>query len=824
MRARAVAERSIEERLNDRPLAGHDALDMPDTPPARRPLAAAIAVSLLLFAPTLRAQDEPPPEKPAAPKLVPPKLVEAADPVYPKSKEGSTEEAPKEVMVVLELVLDAEGKVTDAKVATSAGADFDEAALDAAKKLVFEPATRDGKAIPAKIKFRFTFTPPPAPAPAPGPAPAPAPASAPAIVVADEPVELSVQGDKPPREPTKHVIEAEEVKKMPGTNGDALRAIESMPGVARPPGFAGLLIVRGSAPRDTQVFVDGTWIPLAYHFGGITSVIPSEMLSKIDFYPGSFSAEFGRGMGGIVDVGLRSPRKDRLGGVLQLDLLDGRVVAEGPLGARTRFLVAGRRSWVDAWLGPMLRSAGTSVHTAPVYWDWQAMVEHDVSERTTARLTFFGSDDRLALVVDSPAAQDPSFGGAFSGRTTFTRLQLRTDTRISDDTRWINMASWGTNEERFAMGDNRVAVTMAIGNLRSDLRTKIAKGVTAIVGLDAMTVGYDVKIKFPPASEDMVGPLYGRPAREIVAEGHSVRPGAYAMLELSPRPGLKLLPGVRVDYTQENRRLDVDPRFAIRWDVVRGAPRTTLKGAIGVYHQPPLEQAVKPWGDASVRSNTALHASAGFEQALSDGVELSMEGFYKHLRDLIVQRAAETSGETGFRHVNSGSGRVYGAEAMLKWRPGGRFFGWIAYTLSRSERRDAPGEPLKLFQYDQTHILTALGSYDLGRGWSIGARWRYVTGSPYTPYVGGLVDLDAGAYEPVQARPYSSRVAPFHKLDVRVDKTWRFTDWRLTAYLDVQNVYNRANPEGQVYSYDFAQAKPAPGLPILPIVGLRGEL
>jgi hypothetical protein len=100
-----------------------------------------------------------------------------------------------------------------------------------------------------------------------------------------------------------------------------------------------------------------------------------------------------------------------------------------------------------------------------------------------------------------------------------------------------------------------------------------------------------------------------------------------------------------------------------------------------------------------------------------------------------------------------------------------------------------------------------------------------VTGSPYTPYTGGVVDLDAGAYEPVLARtPYSARVAPFHKLDVRIEKTWKLGDGKVSAYLDVQNIYNRQNPEGLAYAYDFSRSKPVSGLPILPILGLRGEL
>jgi hypothetical protein len=107
----------------------------------------------------------------------------------------------------------------------------------------------------------------------------------------------------------------------------------------------------------------------------------------------------------------------------------------------------------------------------------------------------------------------------------------------------------------------------------------------------------------------------------------------------------------------------------------------------------------------------------------------------------------------------------------------------------------------------------------------VGARFRYITGRPYTPYVGGLVDFDAGAYSPVEAsEANSARLPARHQLDLRVDKMWEFSSWKLAAYLDVQNVYNRENTEDIGYNYDFSDSQPLPGLPILPILGIRGEL
>src|ERR1017187_836772 len=67
--------------------------------------------------------------------------------------------------------------------------------------------------------------------------------------------EVEVRGEKPPREVTKRTLEQREISRIPGTNGDALRSLQNLPGVGRPPGLAGLLIVRGSALEGARADV-----------------------------------------------------------------------------------------------------------------------------------------------------------------------------------------------------------------------------------------------------------------------------------------------------------------------------------------------------------------------------------------------------------------------------------------------------------------------------------------------------------------------------------------------------------------------------------------
>ncbi len=95
------------------------------------------------------------------------------------------------------------------------------------------------------------------------------------------------------------------------------------------------------------MFISGGEVPQLYHFGGLRSVVPTELVERIDYFPGNFSARWGRAIGGAVDLDLRSPRRDRIHGSIEVNVFDAGGVLEGPLG-KGGFFLAARRSYVDA--------------------------------------------------------------------------------------------------------------------------------------------------------------------------------------------------------------------------------------------------------------------------------------------------------------------------------------------------------------------------------------------------------------------------------------------------------------------------------------------
>ena len=299
--------------------------------------------------------------------------------------------------------------------------------------------------------------------------------------------------------------------------------------------------------------------------------------------------------------------------------------------------------------------------------------------------------------------------------------------------------------------------------------------------------------------------------------------GAFAELEWRPIKNLLLLPGFRFDYFQSVSQYTSAPRFTARFEMT---PQLTLKGGVGLfYQQPSFDQTDEVFGTPTLKCERAIHYSAGTEWKPRKYITLDATGFYKDLSNMVSITQASLNGDASApRYDNNGLGRVYGLELVAKHELTSKFVGWLAYTLMRAERRDSGSSSYRLFQYDQTHILTVFGSYTLPRNWQIGSRFRYVTGNPTTPVTGSIYDASTDTYNPVYSlNKYSARVPAFHQLDIRVDKRWIYNSWMLTAYLDLQNVYNRANPEEVQYNFNFRKSQYSQGLPIYPILGLKGE-
>lgn len=675
--------------------------------------------------------------------------------------------------------------------------------------------------------------------------------------------ETVVRRRRAQKDVAKVALTRDEVRRVPGTFGDPLRVIENLPGLARAPFIGGALIVRGANPEDTGVYFDGVEIPLLYHFGGLTSVVNAEFLEDISFFPGGFGAYYGRATAGIVDVTSRKLKLKGFRGYAELDLIDSGFFFAGPVQVgelpKVTFAAAARRSYIDGIL-PVILDAfigpdGQGIIAAPIYWDYQTKVETTPSDGHTLSLFLFGSDDDLSVIQRGLG----NTGGLDIGfHTTFHRLVGQWEARLAPGLTHTFAPYAGLTRVSFDAGNSgdqgpQVGVSAVIDTwtwgARDDVQLMVDDLITLRGGLDYLGqtfgVEFDVPLPIELGSFPRVFPRLEGSNQTFGTHGMGNAAAAWLEAELSPLPGLKIVPGVRAEYTlvsffpdkladgTESNYADValfhiDPRLTARLELLRG---TTLKGAAGIYRQTPQGPELSPeGGNPDLLEPRAVQLIGGVEQRLTRDINLDVQ-LYLTNRDLLVQSSGRVrsrddgSGEVDpLFYDNGGRGSTLGAELMLRHEITEHFYGWIAYTLSRTvEDLDDNDDRWWLTDFDQTHILTVVAQTNLPWAFTLGARFRVVSGTPTNMPLGSVHDLDTTNYNGLGSTPQSSRLPTFHQLDLRIDRKFVFDTFSFTAYLDLLNVYNQENAEGFISDYRSREQEPIPSLPILPVIGLSGE-
>lgn len=652
--------------------------------------------------------------------------------------------------------------------------------------------------------------------------------------------ETVVRGTREKKEVVRRSLERQELQKIPGSFSDPVRVLQNFPGVARAPFVSGALIVRGASPDQTATYLDGVEIPILYHLGGGPSVINGEFLEKIDFFPGGFGSRYGRAVGGVVDVSTRQGAVDTFHGVAKVDLQDSSLFLEAPLASGVSLAAALRRSYLDALLPlAMPRDpGGTSLVVVPRYWDYQVRLDsggrapHPLDQsggRSTYYLMAFGSDDALQLLA-SGGALDREL--SLDVHTLFHRLMG--SFRYRQGGLSLALTPYlGYDLAKADFGASQVDAREYELGLRQDLSLELASWLTARAGVDLLWDHLRGKAEIPLLPSYQYPTFPGaEPQVELQQLDRVINwyDGALfleADLQLGP---LTLTPGVRGSHSRLSgkTRLSLEPRLWVRYSLSQA---TAFKASAGLYTQPPAVENMEPppFGNPELVHEKAFQTSLGLEQKLSGALSLDLTGYYNRRFDNVVSPGRTLVNSDGSvtleRFANQGLGRAYGLELLLRHQVTRDFFGWVAYTLNRSEGRRVGQAEYALTSYDQTHILTAVGSQRLPWGFELGARFRYVTGRPKTPLQRGpdLYDADGNRYRGSFGEYRSARLRPFHQLDLRLDRSWLFQSWTLTAYLDVQNLYNAQNTESTFYDYRYRQEVEVPGIPILPVVGVKGS-
>ncbi len=509
-----------------------------------------LLIAALLGAGHVAAQPVPDPAV-TAPVLVAPKAISDTLVVYPEGARGGA-------TVVLTLVVDRAGKVASA-VPNQVDEPFSSRAVESALAWLFEPATRNGVAIVAKIRVEVVFR---EPAPTPEPEPETAPTTAPgAPKPKAEKIEIVVLGEHPEPSRTASLSRAE-VRQIPGTFGDPFRAIEALPGVT--PIVSGLpfFFIRGAPPGNVGYFLDGIRVPLLFHVGIGPSVVHPVLIDRVDLYPGGYPARFGRFAGGIVAGETTEPTPE-LHGEYNLRLFDAGAAVEAPFAdGRGTALVGGRYSYTALLLSQL--SPGILLE----YWDYQARATYDLTRDDRVGVFAFGSFDYLAQKTQG----DPLT--LFS--TEFHRVDLRYDRYLP---RGKMRSAFTLGVDRSRVQQDRSVVSRLYGG-RNEVEYRVDDGVRVRAGTDVTLETYGIELGsqvLSPSAQRAAANFPSRTDLNFGMRGDAV---------ITPAAGFDITPGLRIDlYASEGvSAVGIDPRLATR---ARVSERVHFLTALGIAHQPP---------------------------------------------------------------------------------------------------------------------------------------------------------------------------------------------------------------------------------------------
>ncbi|MGD9211792.1 MAG: TonB-dependent receptor [Desulfobacteraceae bacterium] len=625
------------------------------------------------------------------------------------------------------------------------------------------------------------------------------------------PYQIIVRSKKKSNEVSKQQLSVEEATQIPGANRDVLASITSLPGINSVSAFNGYgngIVIRGSAQEDSLFQVNNhSLYGGLYHLGGLESIIEPELIESIDYIAGGFSAEYGNTLGGVVDLNVKDPRTDRFGGYVNLGLLSGSFMLEGPVSEKDSFVFSLKRGFIDSYIkmaeGMMEDNTGTEFVQYPNYYDGSAIYRHEIAEDNDLKIITVAKSDALELKNDVDYVSE------------------RTSNHTLYKERFINViGEWDYRNDKFRslfspmVGSN---YTYAYNGERSyykqfinvyELNEKIEyqlndshrlKGGLGLAFADA-------KIDSNSYVNEKEGEIPSTNYQEEIQLNKDFTffyPSTYIMDQIQ-LGRFTLTPGINTIYDSHNEHTLFDPRFGLKYQLTK---ETLLKAATGLYSKMPLyDECVDSYGTKGLKPEKAIHGVLGVEHQIGENLTLDVQTYYKSFDDLVVR--IDDNDPTLYGNV--GTGHAYGGEILLRHQMTDHFFGWISYAYSVARRKDGPNEDERNFDSDSPHNFTTVLSYKPNRYWSFGLKYQYASGNPYTDLLGTetLYDVDTDTYYPIYNDSINEdRIRAHQQLDLRIDKYWLFDNFILSTYLDVRNVLQFENVYAKSYNADYTQSE-----------------
>ncbi|SDX48668.1 Outer membrane receptor proteins, mostly Fe transport [Aequorivita viscosa] len=627
-----------------------------------------------------------------------------------------------------------------------------------------------------------------------------------------------------------NTLSSSTIKKIPVVLGevDVIKALTLLPGVTSAGEGASGFNVRGGAADQNLILLDEATLYNSSHLFGFFSVFNPDAIKDLTLYKGGIPAQYGGRISSVLDIYQKDGNNLNYQATGGIGLVASRLLLEGPIKKDVAsFLVGGRSSYAHLFL-PLFDNDNIAY-----FYDLNTKVSYNLNENNRLFLSGYFGRDVFKI--------SESFGNTF-GNTT---INLRWNHLYSD--RLFSNLSVIYSDYYFGLELKFVEFKFDSGirnfNLKYDFSHYLSENIDLKYGLNS------IYYKFNPGDVKPTTVTSGVNEFKLT-DKYAWENAVYGAAEIKVSDNISVNAGLRLStfsrlgqsefflYENDNPVLYNEAlgiyEKAKPNDTISFGRSETIKSFANL--EPRLAVSFLLDDDSSIKasynrmtqyihliSNTTsptpfdIYAPSGkyIEPQLADQVamgyfrnfenySLEVETFYKTVQnrldyisgaDLIANNAIE-------QILLNGEARAYGLEMLFR-KNTGRFQGWLAYTLSKSEQR-TPGRTAAESginngewynaAWDKTHDLSITGSYDLSKKWTFGANLIFQTGRP-TTFPEGQYEYN-GMVVPVYEARNSSRITPFHRLDISATLTpSRKTDerWKGEWVFSIYNVYNQKN-------------------------------
>jgi len=628
-------------------------------------------------------------------------------------------------------------------------------------------------------------------------------------------------------------MSVETIKKIPVILGEAdvIKSILLLPGVTNAGEGASGFNVRGGAVDQNLILLDEAIIFNSSHLFGFFSVFNPDAIKDLKLCKGGIPARYGGRVSSVLDIFQKEGNSKKLKVNGGIGLVASRLLVEGPIiKDKAAFLIGGRGSYAHLFL-PLFNQDNTAY-----FYDLNTKLNFNINEKNSIYLSgYFGRDvfginesfvntygnsvgnfrwnhlfsdklfSNLSLIYsDYYYGLKLDFVG-FDWNSGIQNFNVKYDLKhyLSDKLQ-IN---YGLNNIYYSFNPGKIAPSNEeSGIIEDQLTKKYANEFAAYIDVEHditenLSLGYGLRFSnFIRLGQDALNvyennnPVRFDPLQQVYQEAEPIE-----TINASNDGNLA---------TFNNLEPRISLSYTLNEDSSMKASYTRLAQYLHLLSNTSSPTPLDVWTPSGPFTKPQLldqYALGYFKNIKDADYTMETEVFYKNIQNridyidganLIANDAIETV-------ILNGEARAYGLEILLR-KNTGKFQGWLAYTLSKSEQR-TPGRASTAetginfgnwynTPYDKTHDFSAFASYDLNEKWNFNSNFVFQTGQP-TNYPVGQFEFQRLTV-PYYGLRNTERLPNYHRIDISATLTPRKNinrnfkgEWVFSIY----NVYSRRN-------------------------------